>query len=292
MLADTIRRLRCDRKAVSNVIIVMLSLVLVVIVVSNVVLWSYQMNQLDWEKMQEKIVLTEVEKLARSPWFTSQAEYSIVAGIRLGGSYVDTETIDDIPEVFAEEGRGLNLTGEFNLDLTTYQALYVQSIELQLRYRANSSMENLYLLVYNWTSGQYSDSGFNSTVGSVPTPSFSYYSVSVGSDWHSYFQNGIFRVKLFRGGNDANPALVDVDFLGVRLVVNGLKFKFENSGSLTTHIVAVWAVNASSHEKYATDFYINSGATAEYFRGDMQMDTNVTIFKAVTERGNIVLFAG
>jgi hypothetical protein len=35
----------------------MLSLVLVVIIVGNVVLWSYQMNQLDWEKMREDFAI-------------------------------------------------------------------------------------------------------------------------------------------------------------------------------------------------------------------------------------------
>jgi hypothetical protein len=39
----------------------MLSLVLVVTVVSNVVLWSYQKNNIDWERMQEKIDVTGAE---------------------------------------------------------------------------------------------------------------------------------------------------------------------------------------------------------------------------------------
>jgi hypothetical protein len=46
-------RINRDRRGISNVIVVMLSLVLIVVIVANVVLWSYQMNQLDWEKMRE-----------------------------------------------------------------------------------------------------------------------------------------------------------------------------------------------------------------------------------------------
>jgi hypothetical protein len=48
------------RRGISNVIVVMLSLVLIVIVVANVVMWSYQMNEVDWERGEEKIEITNV----------------------------------------------------------------------------------------------------------------------------------------------------------------------------------------------------------------------------------------
>lgn len=60
MLKNIARRLKRNKRGVSNVMVVMLSLVLVVIVVDNIVLWDYQMNQLDWERMQEKIEITAV----------------------------------------------------------------------------------------------------------------------------------------------------------------------------------------------------------------------------------------
>jgi biopolymer transport protein ExbD len=41
----------------------MLSLVLVVIIVGNVVLWSYQMNQVDLERTQETLTITNVTRL-------------------------------------------------------------------------------------------------------------------------------------------------------------------------------------------------------------------------------------
>ena len=43
----------------------MLSLVLVVIIVGNVVLWSYTMNQIDWEKMQERVELVRVVRVGQ-----------------------------------------------------------------------------------------------------------------------------------------------------------------------------------------------------------------------------------
>ena len=71
-------RLKHDKHGVSNVIVIMLSLVLIVIIVANVVLWSYQMNQLDWEKMQEDIDITDVTPI-RDIWLYNPSD-------ALGGS--------------------------------------------------------------------------------------------------------------------------------------------------------------------------------------------------------------
>ena len=99
------KRLKRDKRAVSNAIVVMLSLILVVIIVANVVLWSYQMNQLDWEKMKEDISITNVERINRSSWFVTQREYRVNIGSRLNGAYMDTQAIDNQYESFIE---GLN----------------------------------------------------------------------------------------------------------------------------------------------------------------------------------------
>ena len=62
MLPRTLRCLRRDKRGISNVIVVMLSLVILVIIFSNVILTSYQMNQFDWERMQENVEITNVEE--------------------------------------------------------------------------------------------------------------------------------------------------------------------------------------------------------------------------------------
>lgn len=103
MLEAIIRRLRQNKRGVSNVIVVMLSLVLIVIIVGNVVLWSYQMNQLDLERMQETVNITNVTRVTRSSWFTAQEEFSISVGTRLSGTYIDTKIIDNSSETFREE---------------------------------------------------------------------------------------------------------------------------------------------------------------------------------------------
>jgi hypothetical protein len=72
-------------------------------IVGNVVLWSYQMNQLDLERMQETVQVTNVTRITRSSWFTAKEEFSILTGTRIGGTYTDTKVIDDFHETFREE---------------------------------------------------------------------------------------------------------------------------------------------------------------------------------------------
>lgn len=83
MLEAIIRRLKRFKNAnhgISNVLVVMLSLVLVVIIAANVVLWSFQMNQLDWEKMQEKIEIVEASSTLQTwyyPNFNHRVQHNI-----------------------------------------------------------------------------------------------------------------------------------------------------------------------------------------------------------------------
>jgi len=74
----TCRRLKRDRRGISNIIVVTLSLVIILAIVSNVVLWNYEMNQLDWEKMKENVVITNVER-ETEPQFTFQNDGSLTA---------------------------------------------------------------------------------------------------------------------------------------------------------------------------------------------------------------------
>jgi hypothetical protein len=58
------RLLKREKRGISTVIVVMLSLVLVVMIVGNVVLWSYQMNQVDLERAQETFTITNATRTA------------------------------------------------------------------------------------------------------------------------------------------------------------------------------------------------------------------------------------
>jgi biopolymer transport protein ExbD len=61
-LQSITRLLKCEKRGISTVIVVMLSLVLIVMIVGNVVLWSYQMNEVDLERTQETVTLANVTR--------------------------------------------------------------------------------------------------------------------------------------------------------------------------------------------------------------------------------------
>ena len=85
------KRLRLNKRGISNVIVAMLSLVLVVIIVSNVILTSYQMNQFDWERMQENVEIVNVANTLDGAQFTLQNKGSVTA--HLVSLWIDNTTI-------------------------------------------------------------------------------------------------------------------------------------------------------------------------------------------------------
>ena len=132
-------RLKQDRRGVSNIIVVVLSLVIVVAIIANIVLWGYEMNQLDWEKMKEDIIITNVER---------------------------------------------------------------------------------------------------------------------GTE------------------------------------INGTRFTFKNEGALTSHLVSLWIINSTNHQRYDINVFVNSAETITYLRADISLPDDQYTVKVVTERGNIAVCSG
>jgi hypothetical protein len=133
----TCRRLKRDRRGVSNIIVVALSLVIILAIVSNIVLWNYEMNQLDWEKMKESVLITNVEN-----------------------------------------------------------------------------------------------------------------------------------------------------------VTSGSEFTFQNNGGLTVHLVSLWIINQTDHQRYDINVFVNSADTKTYLSGDISLPTGNYTVKVVTERGNTAVYSG
>jgi hypothetical protein len=194
-------------------------------------------------------------------------------------------------KVKSQNSYALDVTGEFVLDLSTFPLAYIHSIEIQIRYRANDSLEYWCLKAYNWTQGEYGYTGFNSTEH-LPATEFAYYAVNLTNAWQSYVQNnnGTMRIKFGNKVPDANQTTIDIDFLGVIIDLNGVKFHLQNEGSTTSHIVAVWIINATTHTRYAANLFLNAGEKADYLRADICLPTDSFIAKVVTERGNIAVF--
>jgi hypothetical protein len=304
MLEAIIKRLKHDRRGVSNVIVVMLSLILIVVIVANVVLWSYQMNKLDWERIKEKIEITNVESgESFSSWFVAETEYAIETGSRVDGSYVDTHSAEDgFWETFQEELSSappryrLFINGTFILNIGSYPLNIIQTVEILLKYNASDTGEKWYLKAYNWTEQGYSDSGFNDTSGSQPSVpgAWVYYRVNLTNCWRSYVRDdGVMYIQF----HDETPeplsgtrTQISIDFLGVRVVGNWVSFTFNNKGPSTVHVVSLWIITSNSHRRYDADFFINSGENEEYVRADISLPTESFLVKIVTERGNIAVF--
>ena len=70
------RHLRRDKRGISTVIVVMLSLALLVTVVGNMVLWSYQMNDLDMQRIQENVSLKNVTQSKSETNFEIMSAYA------------------------------------------------------------------------------------------------------------------------------------------------------------------------------------------------------------------------
>ena len=70
MWTITWRRFKRDRRGVSNIIVIALSLVIIMAIVSDNVLWNYEMTQVDWEKMKENVIITNVEPVPNGSQFT------------------------------------------------------------------------------------------------------------------------------------------------------------------------------------------------------------------------------
>ena len=114
----TCRRLRRNRRGISNIIVVALSLVIILAIVSNLVLWNFEMNQVDWEKMKENISITDVVDGIYSSWFVSQGEYAVTSGSRTNGDYTNTQAIDGSYEIFSETDAGI---GETLIDIESFE---------------------------------------------------------------------------------------------------------------------------------------------------------------------------
>jgi hypothetical protein len=201
------------------------------------------------------------------------------------------QKINQIKLYYKIENR-LDINGVYVIDLATCPLAHIQSVEIQLRYRASDSGEKWYLKAYNWTEATYGDNGFNSTTGHTPTTGWDYYAVNFTTSWDSYvWNNGTIYIQFIDQGQDINNTTIDIDFLGVRVVIDGTGFILQNGGALTSHLISLWVNTATNHQRYDINLLVNSGENATYIRVDISLPTENFVVKVVTERGNIAVFA-
>jgi hypothetical protein len=426
--------------------------VIILAIVSNIILWNYEMSEVDWEKMKESVSITKIESTANSSWFTATSGYTINTGALVSGSFVDTKVVDGDFERFTEssssttnvtlvnnesfegswlptgwsettgsswnkesnyaydgshsadfdgdtgglsgyltspvlncsntgtvyvdfwwEDRALDdgdfvlqyyngvtwssiqdlnqlssgngwhrytqavtdsqylvsnfqirwwanalwsgetacvdavtirksaasgtdysfgVTGGFGVDLSAYPVNEIKGVEIQLRYRASDSTENWYLQAYNWGTSAFSDIGFNSTIGNTPSTDWDYYAVNLTDLWQNYVHdNGTINIRLVDQDVDSTQTNIDIDFLGVRVNMNGAQFTFKNDSGLTVHLVSLWVITSTEHQHYDINLFINSAETKNYMSYSIPLPDGDYKIKVVTERGNIAVFS-
>jgi hypothetical protein len=224
-------------------------------------------------------------------FYTSNGNAKIkVTGVKSTTSQY-LQKINQIKLYYKIENR-LDINGGYVIDLSTYPLAYIQTVEIQLTYRASDNGEKWYLKAYNWTGTTYSDIGFNSTTGHTPTTGWDYYVVNLTTSWRSYvWNNGTIYVQFSDQAQDSTSTTIDIDFLGVRAVIDGARFSFKNEGPLTSHLISLWVNNATNHRRYDINLFVNSGENVAYVRLDISLSMENFVVKVVTEKGNLAVFA-
>ncbi len=181
----------------------------------------------------------------------------------------------------------LEISNNFTVDLSMYQLDYVYGIEITIKYNVSEADENWTIGVYDWDSGD-----FSSLSSHLPTPNeWNIYAINVSENWMRYIhENGTILIMFCDEGTSENQKFMQLDFIGVRVILNGIQLDVKNSGATTVHIVSLWVINATHHIRYDADFFINSGDSETYIRVDIAPPAGDFTVKIVTERGNIDTF--
>jgi hypothetical protein len=77
----------------------------------------------------------------------------------------------------------------------------------------------------------------------------------------------------------------------VTRTINGTSMSIKNSSPLSIHIIAVWIINSTVHQRYSADLFLNSGESTDYIRADISLPQDTFIAKIITERGNAAVFS-
>jgi hypothetical protein len=196
-------------------------------------------------------------------------------------------------KVTASEVYRLRISNDYAIDLATYPRDYVDGIEVLIRYNSTEDDERWFLRAYNWATASFSDAAFNNTAGSEPTLNeWEDYAIAVTDNWTDYFNDsGVIRIEFFDEGLTANQTAVEVDFVGIRAIIDGTQLDLKNTSPLSLHVVAIWITNSSIHQRHSANFFMNSGEPKSYIRADVSLPQSDFLAKVITERGNTAVFS-
>ena len=85
---------------------------------------------------------------------------------------------------------------------------------------------------------------------------------------------------------------MEADFIELQVPGTGSQFLFRNSGAVTSHIVSLWVINSTAHQRYDVSIYLNSGEEVLFHRDDIAIPSGQYTIRIVTDRGNLAAFSG
>lgn len=152
---------------------------------------------------------------------------------------------------------------------------------------------NVTLQLYNYTLGGYPQSGYGyiNYISSATSNTDETKNQTISANPMD-FRNatGHWKVKIKGVKKTITPFDLKVDLIELKTTNNvGTTLTFNNNGSLTLHIVAIWVVDAIDHKRYETNIFVNAGDTMSAVMNNIILPANSYTVKAVTERGNIAL---
>jgi hypothetical protein len=108
------------------------------------------------------------------------------------------------------------------------------------------------------------------------------------------FRDGSGQWKIKATGVKVSSAQLDMeaDMIELRLPASGPSLLFRNSGTVTSHIVSLWVINSSVHQRYDVSVYLNSGEDIVFHRNDISIPSGQYTVRIVTDKGNLAAFSG
>jgi len=187
----------------------------------------------------------------------------------------------------------LDMSNSFAINVRTYPAKHVSTVEVLLAYNVSDTGERWFIKACNWTTSTFSNAGFNDTAGSQPSAPKYWVNYVVGIPSGYIASDGTLLIEFCSGvPSDSNQTIVSIDYLGVRVVMDGQQdWTVKNSSPETVHIVAVWIENSTLHQHYSVDLYLNSGDSNNGLIGSQPLPMGTYVTKVVTERGTIVVWS-
>jgi hypothetical protein len=82
-----------------------------------------------------------------------------------------------------------------------------------------------------------------------------------------------------------------VTLKNVSVSKGSISFEIKNSSPNSVHIVAVWIITSSTHQRYSIDFFLNSGETGIFTQNGVTLPQEFILAKVVTERGNTAVYS-